>query len=83
MDALTEETLHAEIDRELRLVDSAVAMVRRGVARRVTIANLPLGTEVLEAARVRARRYRLSVTPVWSTDDSPCALIVHAGAGDD
>jgi hypothetical protein len=82
MDALTEETLHAEIDRELRLVDSAIAMVRRGVATRVTVANLPLGTEVLEAARARARRYRLSVTPVWSTDDSPCALIVDAGAGD-
>ena len=29
MDPLTEQSLQAEIDRELRLVDSAIAMVRR------------------------------------------------------
>ena len=81
MDAVTEQGLQAEIDRELRLVDSAIAMVRRGVATRVTVANLPLGTAVLEAARARASLHRLRVTPVWSTDDSPCALVVDATDG--
>ncbi len=81
MDALAERSLQAEIDRELRLVDSAIAMVRRGAAARMTVANLPLGTEILESARARARLYRLCVRPIWSTDDSPCALIVDAGAG--
>ncbi len=79
MDTLTEQALQAEIDRELRLVDSAIAMVRRGVAMRVTVVNLPLGTAVLEAARARAGLHRLSVTPVWSTDDAPCALVVDDG----
>jgi len=82
MDTLTEQSLQAEIDRELRLVDSAIAMVRRGVAVRVTVANLPLGNAIIESAKARARLHRLRVTPVWTTDDSPCALIVDAGAGD-
>jgi len=82
VDTLTEQTLQAEIDRELRLVDSAIAMVRRGAATRVTVANLPLGTAIIGAARARAGLHHLCVTPVWSTDDSPCALIVDAGAGD-
>ncbi len=81
MDTLTEQALQAEIDRELRLVDSAIAMVRSGSARRVTVVNLPLGTAVLEAARARAALHRLVVTPVWSADDSPCALVVDAGEG--
>ena len=83
MDTLTEQSLQAEIDRELRLVDSAIAMVRRGVAVRVTVANLPLGTAIIESAKARARLHRLRVTPVWTTDDSPCALIVDADAGAD
>ena len=83
MDTLTEQSLQAEIDRELRLVDSAIAMVRRGVAVRVTVANLPLGTAIIEPARARAGLHRLRVTPVWTTDDSPCALIVDADAGAD
>jgi hypothetical protein len=82
VDTRTDEALRTEIDRELRLVDAAIAMVRRGAARRVTVANLPLGTLVLEAAVARANQHRLRVTPVWSTDDSPCALIVDADPGD-
>ncbi len=78
MDAPTEQALRAEIDRELWLLDSAVAMIRRGAARRVTVANLPLGTAVVDAARARAGRYQLTVTPVWAPDDSPCALVVEA-----
>ncbi len=81
MDALTEEALQAEIDRELRLVDSAIAMVRSGSARRVTVVNLPHGAAILEAARARAALHRLSVNPVGSTDDSPCTLAVDAGDG--
>jgi hypothetical protein len=82
VDTLTEQALQAEIDRELRLLDSAIAMVRRGVATRVTVANLQLGTAVLESARARARVHRLRVTPVWSNDDSPGALVVDAESGD-
>ena len=77
MDVALEQHLQVEIDRELRLVDAAVAMVRRGAARRVTVVNLPLGHEVLDAARARAGLYGLRVQPA---DDavSPRTLIVEA-----
>ena len=81
MDALSEELLQQEIDRELRLVDSAIALVRTGAARRVTVANLQLGGAVLEAARARAGRYRLRVSPDWTPGDTECALVVDQ-AGD-
>ena len=71
-----EQTLQPEIDRELRLVDTAVEMVRRGAARRVILANLPLGSVVLDAARARAETHGLSVTPVSGPDSSCCALVV-------
>ena len=82
MDALTELALQAEIDRELRLVDSAIALVRSGGALRVTVANLRLGSEVLESARARARLHRLRVTPLWTPDEAPCALVVDRAEAD-
>jgi len=74
----TDPALEAEMDREQLLVDAAIAMVRRGAARRVTIANLPLGDAVLAVARVRAARHGLRVTTVRSSPELPCALVVDA-----
>lgn len=82
MDALDQATLHAEIDRELRLVDSAIALVRNGAARRVTVANLRLGGALLEAARARAGMHHLRVTADWSPGDGWCALIVDRAGAD-
>ena len=42
MDVVTEPAVQNELERELRLVGSAITMVRRGVATRVTVVNLPL-----------------------------------------
>lgn len=66
MDASTENALRDEIDRELRLLDSAIALVRTGAAARVTVANLRLGSAVLDAARARAGLYRVRVTAEWT-----------------
>jgi hypothetical protein len=82
MDALDQTTLQGEIDRELRLVDSAIALVRNGGARRVTVANLRLGGALLESARARASLYRLRVTADWSPGDGWCALIVDRAGAD-
>ena len=76
---MTEAALQAEIDRELRLVDSAIALVGSGGASRVTVANLRLGAAVLESARARAERYRLRVTADWTPGDGGCALVVDVG----
>ena len=82
MDSMTEAAVQEEIDRELRLVDSAIALVRAGAAVRVTVANLRLGASVLEAARSRASVHRLSVSADWTPGDGLCALIVDRGADD-
>ncbi len=82
MDPVTEIAVEAEIDRELRLVDMAIALVRAGAAVRVTLANLRLGAAVLEAARARAGLYRLRVTADWTPGDSCCALVVDRAATD-
>jgi hypothetical protein len=82
MDTLTENAVRDEIDRELRLVDAAIALVRAGAAVRVTVANLRLGASVLEAARARAGLHRLRVTADWTPGDVACALVVDRGAGD-
>ena len=79
MSALAAGALEREVDRELRVVDSAVALVKQGVANRVTVANLPLGAEVLNAARARAALHRCRITEVWTTGGAPPALVVEAG----
>jgi hypothetical protein len=76
MNTLADGTRQAELDRELLLVDSAIALVRRGVARTVTIVNLPLCTTVLELAQAKARAHKLRVTAAVSGDGSPCSLVV-------
>ena len=82
MDALAETAVQNEIDRELRLVDAAIALVRVGAAVRVTVANLKLGDAVLEAARARAGLHRLRVTADWTPGDGGCALVVDRAGAD-
>ncbi len=82
MDSLTETAVRDEIDRELRLIDDAIALIRAGAAVRVTVANLRLGSSVLEAARARAGLHRLRVTADWTPGDEVCALVVEAGPRD-
>lgn len=66
-----------EIDRELRLVDAAISMIRRGVAHRVTLASMALAEEVLFAARARASLYGLHVRTAADVESGPLAIIVE------
>ena len=52
-----------ELDRELMEVDAAVALVRTGMARVVTIANLRHGDLVLERLRARAEDDSVELEP--------------------
>jgi hypothetical protein len=80
MDTATENALRDEIDRELRLVDTAIVLVSTGAAVRVTVANLRLGAAVLDAARARAGLYRLRVSADWTPTGTGGALVVEGGA---
>jgi hypothetical protein len=74
---LTEPLDQDEIDRELRLVDAAISMVRRGVAHRVTLASMKLANEVLFAARARASLYNLHVRTASDVEGGPLSIIVE------
>ena len=80
MDVVAEPAVQDELDRELRLVGSALTMVRRGVATRVTVVNLPLCASVLETAQARAQAHGLRVTALWPSAGEPCTLVVEAEA---
>ena len=75
------DLVEAEIDRELGLIDSAIALVRRGAATRVTVVNLRLGTAVLESARARARLRGVRVTPELGLGDGMRSLVVDLADG--
>ncbi len=68
----------AAIERELGLVRSAVLMVGERSSRRVTVANLSFGEQLLAEAEVMARAGGVRVRPVWSVLGSSCDIIVEA-----
>jgi hypothetical protein len=74
--AMRDDEVRAEIDRELGLIDSAIALVRHGAAARVTVVNLRLGAAVLESARARAGLRGVRVTPEWGLGDAARSLVV-------
>ncbi len=82
MDEFQADAVQAEIDRELGLVDSAIAMVCGGAALRVMVANLRLGAAVLEAARARGRLHDVRVTALWGPGDATCSLVVDRTGAD-
>lgn len=81
VDRPPDPAVQAEMARDLQLVDAAIALIRRGAATRVTLANLRRGDDIIDGARARAGLRGLRVTVVRSADGGRCALVVDAGAG--
>jgi hypothetical protein len=63
IDDWDERAFERELDRELLEVDAAVALVRSGMARVVTIANLRHADEVLERLRARETDDSVELAP--------------------
>ena len=78
---MRDDIVQAEIDRELGLIDSAIALVRHCAAARVTLVNLRLGAAVLDAARARAGMRGVRVTPEWDLGDGARSLTVDLADG--
>ncbi len=78
---MRDDDVRAEIDRELGLIDSAIALVRQGAAARVTVVNRRRGAAVLDAARARARLRGVRVTPEWGLGDTARSLVVDRADG--
>ena len=70
-----------QLDREIGLVNDAIAMVASGASPRVTVAGLRLGEQVLDPARELARQAGVRIVPHWSVDESGVDIAVEHGAG--
>ena len=66
------------IDYERDLVESAIAMVATGGSRRVTVASIRFGEELLAEASSLARGRGVRVRPVWGLGDGACDIVVEA-----
>ena len=58
-----------QLAREMRLVESAIAMVASGRAPRVHLAGLAFGDALVEHARSVAAGSGVRVLPAWRTDE--------------
>ncbi len=71
-----------ELDRELDVVASAIAMVAAGAAPRVTVSSLRFGAQLLEAARRMTVGTAVRVVPLYGTDESTCSIAVEKALRD-
>jgi len=76
------DAVRQQVDRELRLVTDAIAMVAGGRSSRVTVAGLALGDAVLEPARRLARQAGVRIVPEWTADEEGVDITVERLDGD-
>ena len=71
------DEVQRQLDRELRLVADAVAMVAAGASPRITVAGLRLGDAVLDPARSLAEEAGVRIVPQWTGDESGVDIAVE------
>jgi hypothetical protein len=67
------------IDHELDLVESAIELVLGGSSRRVTLAGLRFGREILRHPISSRFTNRVRLEPLWRFDGSGCDIAVTTG----
>jgi len=65
------------LEHELDLVRSAIAMVAAGGARRVVVAGLHFGDQLVEPARRMALQAGVRVVPLWPLDERGVDIAVE------
>ena len=61
----TAEVVPAVLEREMRMIREAIAVVASGAAPRVILANLRFGEELLDRGRRLAEDAGLGLVPLW------------------
>jgi len=74
----TRTIVPALLDRDIRLIKDAIAMVAGGHAPRVTVAGSRFAEDLLEAAQAWATQAGVRITPLWRTDESGLDLTIEA-----
>jgi hypothetical protein len=70
------DALRSRIDRELLVIDGAIAAVAGGVGRRVLVGGLRLSGPILEAARARAARAGVRIEILTGLDEEDADLVL-------
>jgi hypothetical protein len=66
------------LEREMRLVREAIAMVAAGWSPRVTVVGLRFGEALLSSARGWATEAGVRLVPLWMPDDAGADIAVEA-----
>ncbi len=66
------------IERELNLVNGAIELVASGGSRRVTVAGLRFGEQLLSQIEPLARASRVNVRSLWSPNGPHCDIAIEA-----
>jgi hypothetical protein len=77
IDASVAKTLTAE----LGLIREAVLLVASGHSKRVFVAGLTFGEDLLPSARALAAEHGVNVQPRWATDEVGASLVVERPGG--
>lgn len=70
----------ATLDRELRLVGDAIAMVARGGSPRVVLGGLRYSEQLLEPARRMASGTPVRIVALWTADEQGLDIAVERDA---
>lgn len=65
------------LDQELDLVRDAIALVASGRSRRVVVASLRFGEQLIEPARRMASQAGVRIEPLWMADDAGADIAVE------
>ena len=65
------------LDQELDLVRDAIALVASGRSRRVVVASLRFGEQLIEPARRMASQAGVRIEPLWPADDAGADIAVE------
>jgi hypothetical protein len=65
------------LEREVGLVHDAIAMVASGRSRRVVVAGLRFGDQLIEPARTMANAAGVRLVPLWTTDEAGVDIAIE------
>jgi hypothetical protein len=71
------EVVPATLEREMRLVREAIAMVASGASPRVMLVGIRFGETLLDPSRRLALEAGIRVLPVWRLDEAGADLVIQ------
>lgn len=73
----TREVVPATIEREMRLIQDAIALVASGGAPRAAVFGLRLGDQLLDPARRIALQAGVCAVPLWRADEAGIDIAIE------